>query len=115
MSFQVPANKVKLIIGPGGTKIGEIQKKSKARVQVKKSDEELNRAWGQGIAAPPGKKNKAAAAAVQQQEGGNVEKKMVTIMIFGSKTEVEVAQRMIEEAIDHKEQKVTNDFCVSFC
>lgn len=35
LEIQIPANKVKLMIGPGGTKIGEIQKKSKARVQVR--------------------------------------------------------------------------------
>ncbi len=31
---QIPSNKVKLMVGPGGEKIKEIQKKSKCRVQV---------------------------------------------------------------------------------
>lgn len=34
LEIQVPTSRVKLIIGPGGTKIQEIQKKSKCRVQV---------------------------------------------------------------------------------
>ncbi len=34
LEIQIPANKVKLMIGPGGEKIKEIQKKSKCRVQV---------------------------------------------------------------------------------
>lgn len=35
MEIQIPAKKVKLMIGPGGEKIKEIQKKSKCRIQVK--------------------------------------------------------------------------------
>lgn len=35
-SLQVPANKVKYVVGPGGAKIQEIQKKSKCRIQVQK-------------------------------------------------------------------------------
>jgi hypothetical protein len=48
LEMTVPTNKVKLIIGPGGAKVQEIQKRSKARVQVKKSDEEMSR-WGGGM------------------------------------------------------------------
>ncbi len=34
--IQIPTNKVKYVVGPGGVKIQEIQKKSKARIQVLK-------------------------------------------------------------------------------
>lgn len=35
---QIPAKKVKLVIGPGGSKIQEIQKATKCRIQVKKDE-----------------------------------------------------------------------------
>jgi polyribonucleotide nucleotidyltransferase len=38
---QIPTNKIKLVIGAGGATIGWIQKKSKARLQVKKEASEI--------------------------------------------------------------------------
>ena len=37
----IPTNKVKLLVGKGGETIGFIQKKSKARLQVKKEDDAI--------------------------------------------------------------------------
>lgn len=50
--IQIPKSKVKLVVGPNGTTIGTIQRKSKARVQIKRDEEELNRAWGSGPTLP---------------------------------------------------------------
>jgi len=91
VEIQVPENKVKLVIGPGGTKINEIQRKSKCRVQLKKTEEELNRGFGTGSAAA--------------ETNNPNEKKMVTFMLFGSSKETELASTLIEEAIENKEQK----------
>lgn len=41
--MQIPAKKVKLLIGPGGTKIQEIQKATKCRIQIAK--DEVSRAF----------------------------------------------------------------------
>eukprot|EP00803_Ostreobium_quekettii_P008602 evm.model.scf_931.6 EVM.evm.TU.scf_931.6 scf_931:45254-50483(-) len=91
LEIQVPVHKVKLVIGPNGQKIQEIQRKSRCRLQVKKDAAELNRAFGSGpdIKIPSKDDNP----------------KMTTIMIFGDSRGVEVAKRMIEEAVENKEQK----------
>ncbi|GMH34048.1 hypothetical protein BSKO_01882 [Bryopsis sp. KO-2023] len=88
--IEVPMNKVKLIIGPNGTKIQEIQKKSKCRIQVKKDDAEMNRAFGSGPHIPVPADGKP---------------KMVTIMIFGDARGVEFAEQLITEAVENREQK----------
>lgn len=63
--------------------------------QVRKADEELTVAFGSGpqLQAPP-----PAPSADGQP-------KMVTVMLFGNANECEKAQRLIEEAVDNKEQK----------
>ena len=43
----IPYSKVKLVVGPGGAKIKEIEKKSGCRVQVTRTEEDLNRAFGE--------------------------------------------------------------------
>ncbi|GLC39744.1 hypothetical protein PLESTB_001958100 [Pleodorina starrii] len=96
LEIQIPANKVKLMIGPGGEKIKEIQKKSKCRVQVKKDEKELNRGFGAGF--------KLDLEDLQQTG----DKKLATIMLFGDTKAVEMAERMILEAIENKEQKAKN-------
>ena len=69
--------------------------------QVKKEEEELNRAFGSsgatvmGVQKPGAPRPGATAADL-------AEKKMVTVMLFGNVHECEVAQRMIAEAIDNK-------------
>ncbi|KAG2430428.1 hypothetical protein HXX76_009953 [Chlamydomonas incerta] len=98
LEIQIPANKVKLVIGPGGEKIKEIQKKSKARVQVKKDDKELNKGFGEGFKLE-------MEEALAKSSG---EKKLKTILLFGDEKSVEMAERMIMEAIENKEQKARN-------
>ena len=63
--------------------------------QILKEEEELNRAFGTGpkLPVPP----KAA-----QGEGGEDGPKMSKILIYGNDNQCEVAQRMIEEAMDNK-------------
>ena len=63
--------------------------------QVRKADEELTVAFGSGpqLQAPP---------AAPSKDG---QPKMVTVMLFGNAHECEKAQRLIEEAVDNKEQK----------
>ena len=57
-----------------------------------KEEEELNRAFGAGpkFNIP----NKAT--------NGEAQPKMTKVMIFGNSNQCEIAQRMIEEAIDNK-------------
>lgn len=61
-------------------------------VQILKEEDELNRAFGSGPVLP---KPKVAA-------NGESEPVMTKIMIFGNANQCEVAQRMIQEAIDNK-------------
>ncbi|KAK9835168.1 hypothetical protein WJX81_002811 [Elliptochloris bilobata] len=101
---EIPANKIKLMVGPGGERIKLIQRKSKCRIQVKKEEDELQRAFGSsgatvmGVQKPGAPRPGATAADL-------AEKKVVTVMLFGNVHECEVAQRMIAEAINNKEQK----------
>ncbi len=61
--------------------------------QILKEEDELNKAFGSGPAKPV--LPKPASAEEQGQ-------KMTKIMIFGNSNQCEIAQRMIEEAIDNK-------------
>ena len=63
--------------------------------QIKKEDDELNKGFGLGP--------KSYALPKARQVGDPV--KMTTIMLFGNTKECDIAQRMIEEAIENKEQK----------
>lgn len=100
----MPQNKVKLVVGAGGSKIYEIQKKSKTRLQIQKDQEELSRAFGSGGAAADAIAAAAAAAAAQ---GEPPSRKMVKIFLYGDSKGVEIAERMVHEAIDNRDQKVT--------
>ncbi|EIE20889.1 DnaJ-domain-containing protein [Coccomyxa subellipsoidea C-169] len=93
--IEIPLKKVKLVVGPGGEKIKLIEKKSKARLQIVKEEDELNRAFGSGPVKP------VLPKPADTEEGP----KMTKVMIFGNANQCEIAQRMIEEAIDNKEQK----------
>eukprot|EP00879_Flechtneria_rotunda_P013246 GHRR01013831.1.p1 GENE.GHRR01013831.1~~GHRR01013831.1.p1 ORF type:complete len:392 (+),score=150.40 GHRR01013831.1:52-1176(+) len=53
LEIQIPTSRVKLLVGPGGATIKDIQKKSKARIQIRKEEEELNRAFGSGPVIQP--------------------------------------------------------------
>ena len=158
LEIQIPTSKVKLLVGPNGTTIGSIQRNSKARVQIKKEEEELMRAFGSGpsgpVKLPPGVRQQlqkqkalaekmakegrllaaAAAAAAplllhdvsqekpkeekkaseegkeQEDSSGDEAKpeaprKMTTVLIYGDQKTVEMAERLIFEAIDNREQK----------
>ncbi|KIY93303.1 putative DnaJ subfamily B member 8 [Monoraphidium neglectum] len=96
-----------------------------ARIQIKKSEEELNRGFGgaalpkppAAAAAPPPPKPKPAAAAADGDGSGadsgddedaaaaGPARPMTTIMLFGDAKAIEIAMRMIDEAQGNKEQK----------
>lgn len=95
VEIQVPENKLKLMVGAGGEKIKWIQRKSKARVQIKKDAGELSKAWGTSVVEDVLRKLE------ERQEG----RKMATVQLFGGPQECEAAKQMIEEAIDNREQK----------
>ncbi len=111
---------------------------SRARIQIKKSEEELTRGWGTGpVAAPgggrgrgrgrgrgapptPAPAQKPAAEQRGGEEGSGSEEgedaedggeegpdkgPLTTIQIFGEAKAVEIAVRMIDEAVQNKEQK----------
>lgn len=63
-------------------------------LQVRKEKKELDRAFGSGPQLLPGK-------GMTMPDG----KRMVTVMLFGNHSECENARRLIEEAVDNKEQK----------
>ena len=48
LEIRIPTSKVKLVIGPGGSKVKEIQDRTKCRVQIKK-DEARARAAFEGV------------------------------------------------------------------
>jgi len=97
-TITLPTKKVKLIIGKGGETIGMIQKKSKARLQVKKTDDMIyGAAHAFGAGSQPQEKKEAPEE--------------TTIEFFGAPDEVEKAKKLIEEVfaqaeVAKKEQKV---------
>lgn len=134
LEIKIPTNRVKLLVGPGGETIKNIQRKSKARIQIKKEEEELNRAFGSGpIERPKPQQYKgprapkgtaqltgpAAAAAPKPaaaegagegedgdgEDGQQQQQRFTTVEIFGDAKQVEKAVAMIEEAVANKEQK----------
>lgn len=86
----------------------------RARLQIKKEEEELNRGFGQG-GPPDAKKGRKGGkgpprhgpqqTAVELDEDGQPIKRLTTIQIFGDSKAVEAAVRMIDEAVENKEQK----------
>jgi hypothetical protein len=81
-------------------------------LQIKKEEEELNRGWGAGPVNPkkplkgrpqPQIAGDDGAGEGEPQQG---EKRLLTtIQIFGDTKAVEIAVRMIDEAVENKEQK----------
>ncbi|PSC68285.1 Histone deacetylase 14 [Micractinium conductrix] len=96
--IQIPAHKVKLVVGAGGEKIKLIQKRAKCRLQFKKDEEVLSAGWGTGVPTVGTKGPQVAA--------DGKEPKMATLQLFGDVNQREKALAMIEEAIDNREQKV---------
>ena len=108
--IEVPDNKVKLVIGAGGENVKKIQKKSNARLQVRRKDDVMNRGFG-GVTATEWEDGVFAA------EGGRrdgvtkdgtpipVVPGMTTFMLFGSKDEREHAKKMIRDLFDRAEEE----------
>lgn len=91
MEIQIPANKLKMVIGPKGENVKQIERKTKCKVQHKKDDVELDKGFGSGFAIPV----------------LNVgETRMVTLQLFGNETECEQAAAMIQELIENRDQKL---------
>eukprot|EP01026_Neomeris_dumetosa_P048346 TRINITY_DN4181_c0_g1_i2.p1 TRINITY_DN4181_c0_g1~~TRINITY_DN4181_c0_g1_i2.p1 ORF type:complete len:400 (-),score=81.53 TRINITY_DN4181_c0_g1_i2:459-1571(-) len=99
LEMEIPMNKVKLLIGPGGTKIQEIQKKARCRIQVQKTEADLNKAFGSGMMNYIPEHRLAGKEASQRHS---------IVQIFGSGRSVQLAQRLINEAIENKDQKQRN-------
>ncbi|GFH07661.1 J domain-containing protein [Haematococcus lacustris] len=59
---------MKYVVGPGGVKIQEIQRKSKARVQIIKEEAEMTKAWGSGPTPTFKQQNLEYAAAVRLRQ-----------------------------------------------
>ena len=71
-----------------------------AAAQVKKEQDELERAFGSGTKLKlPGK----IAMLAQKQAGGEVEK--ATIMVYGDDDKAAWAQELLLECVDNKDQK----------
>eukprot|EP01023_Acetabularia_acetabulum_P007738 TRINITY_DN13392_c0_g1_i6.p1 TRINITY_DN13392_c0_g1~~TRINITY_DN13392_c0_g1_i6.p1 ORF type:complete len:355 (+),score=78.19 TRINITY_DN13392_c0_g1_i6:55-1119(+) len=97
--IEIPMNKVKLLIGPNGTKIQEIQKKARCRIQVKKTEADLNKAFGSGM---------INYIPEHRLAGKEAASRMSIVQIFGSGRAIQLAQRLINEAIENKDQKQKN-------
>lgn len=95
MELEIPSNKLKLVIGPGGEKIKYIERRSKCRIQHAKDAADLNRGFGQSLAA-------AAQAAASAAQG---ERHMTTLQLFGNADACEMARELILEAVENREQK----------
>eukprot|EP01025_Chloroclados_australasicus_P047843 TRINITY_DN5398_c1_g4_i1.p1 TRINITY_DN5398_c1_g4~~TRINITY_DN5398_c1_g4_i1.p1 ORF type:complete len:376 (-),score=65.46 TRINITY_DN5398_c1_g4_i1:557-1624(-) len=99
MEIQVPMNKVKLLVGPNGTKIQEIQKKARCRIQIKKTEADLNKAFGSGM---------LNYIPEHRLAGKEASQRFSIVQIFGSGRSIQLAQRLINEAIENKDQKQRN-------
>jgi len=96
MEVQIPSNKLKLVIGPGGETIKSIEKRSRCKIQHSKDAMEMSRGFGEGLAA-------VGAAAAAAGVTGN--KKMTTLQLFGNTEACESARSLILDAIENREQK----------
>ena len=96
MEIEIPANKLKSVIGPGGETIKMIEKKTKCRIQHTKDDAELQRGFGTGSSLA------AAAAARIDPEAKN---KKVKLKLFGNSEMCEAARELILETVENREQK----------
>lgn len=98
MEIQIPKNKVKLVIGPGGETIKSIERRTHCKIQHAKDDAEMAVGFGiSSIAAA------AAAAAAASLEDGV--KRATTLKLYGSEAACEAARDLIMEAIENKDQK----------
>ena len=79
-TIEVPTSKVKLIVGAGGETIKWIQKKSKARLQVLKTEDVLNRAFGTEAEV---RAQEAAERALKAAASGAVARKKAAFMLEG--------------------------------
>ena len=79
-TIEVPTSKVKLIVGAGGETIKWIQKKSKARLQVLKTEAVLSRAFGTEADV---RAQEAAERALKAAASGSVARKKAAFMLEG--------------------------------
>jgi hypothetical protein len=98
MELQIPENKLKLVIGPGGERIKMIERQSKCRIQHAKASADLNR--GFGVKVPLFSSNTGAITGEKPTE-----RKLITLQLFGNVDACETARSMILEAMENKEQK----------
>lgn len=103
--LQIPAHKVKLVVGAGGEKIKFIQKKAKCRIQVKKDEEDLEVGWGTSTGFKLPQRGPQMVDSKEGGKEGGKEVKMATLQLFGSDDQCAAAVAMIEEAISNKDQK----------
>lgn len=96
MEIEIPANKLKSVIGPGGETIKMIERRTKCRIQHTKDDAELHRGFGTGSSLA------AAAAARIDPEAKN---KKITLQLFGNSDMCEAARDLILEVVENREQK----------
>lgn len=99
MELQIPENKLKLVIGPGGERIKMIERQSKCRIQHAKASADLNRGFGTQVplfGSNPGPPT---------GENSTERKKLITLQLFGNADACETARTMILEAMENKEQK----------
>ena len=98
----VPSNKVRLVMGPGGERIRDLQRRTKCRVQLAKTEAELAKGWGaDGVgasAADTAAANAAAADALPSQRTS-------TFHLFGSAGAVAAATTAIEELVADRDAK----------
>jgi ElaB/YqjD/DUF883 family membrane-anchored ribosome-binding protein len=88
-TIEVPTSKVKLIVGAGGENIKWIQKKSKARLQVLKTDAVLARAFGTEADV---RAEEAAERALKAAASGAVAKRKAGMMLEGPAAAAYVAR-----------------------
>lgn len=102
MELVVPTHKMKLVVGPGGETIRAIQKRTKCRIQHRKTEAAMEAGFGTSSLAQLGAERAAAAAARGQ---GREQAPTTTLQLFGNAQQCEAARALILEAVDNRVQK----------
>ncbi|KAI8103664.1 hypothetical protein M9435_004998 [Picochlorum sp. BPE23] len=88
MEVEIPTNKLKRVIGPGGDIIRGIEKQSKCRIQHTKNDQEMGVAFG-----------------ASYKTRVDAQSQTITLKLFGSQDACATARELIMNAVENKEQK----------
>lgn len=88
MEVEIPTNKLKRVIGPGGDIIRGIEKQSKCRIQHTKNDQEMGLAFG-----------------ASYKTRVDAQSQTITLKLFGSQDACARARELIMNAVENKEQK----------